>query len=113
MDTAKVSNLFATYPADFFQYVNPPPVQERPVPGPLKQMIAKLTTAGNGSETTGTAIFDYQKIHVKTGIAHQYLRPVMGIIDPNNTRTLPKMTAASTGFDVLCHAIESITAINY
>jgi hydroxyacid-oxoacid transhydrogenase len=113
IDTAKVANLLATYPADFFAYVNPPVGQGRPVPGPLKPMIAIPTTAGTGSETTGTAIFDYQEKHVKTGIAHQALRPLMGIIDPNNTRTLPGMVAASTGFDVLCHAIESLTAITY
>lgn len=113
IDTAKVANLFASCPADFFAYVNPPVGEGRPVPGPLKPMIAIPTTAGTGSETTGTAIFDYQDKHVKTGIAHQALRPVMGIIDPNNTRSMPKMVAACTGFDVLCHAIESLTAIPY
>ena len=113
IDTAKVANLYATYPADFFAYVNPPVGEGRSIPGPLKPMIAIPTTAGTGSETTGTAIFDYQDKHVKTGIAHQALRPIMGIIDPNNTRTLPKMVAASTGFDVLCHAVESYTAIPY
>jgi hydroxyacid-oxoacid transhydrogenase len=113
MDTAKVANLYATHPAAFFAYVNPPVGEGRPVPGSLKPMIAIPTTAGTGSETTGTAIFDYQARHVKTGIAHRALRPVMGIVDPNNTRTLPPMVAASTGFDVLCHAIESLTAIPY
>jgi hydroxyacid-oxoacid transhydrogenase len=111
IDTAKVANLYATYPADFFAYVNPPVGEGRSVPGSLKPMIAIPTTAGTGSETTGTAIFDYQEKHVKTGIAHQALRPVLGIIDPNNTRSMPKMVAACTGFDVLCHAIESLTAI--
>ena len=113
IDTAKVANLYATYPADFFAYVNPPVGEGRSVPGPLKPMIAIPTTAGTGSETTGTAIFDYQEKHVKTGIAHQALRPILGIIDPNNTRSMPKMVAACTGFDVLCHAIESLTAIPY
>jgi hydroxyacid-oxoacid transhydrogenase len=37
----------------------------------------------------------------------------MGIIDPNNTRTMPKMVAACSGLDVLSHAIESYTAIPY
>lgn len=113
IDTAKVSNLYATYPADFFAYVNPPVGEGRSVPGPLKPMIAIPTTAGTGSETTGTAIFDYQDRHVKTGIAHQALRPLLGIIDPNNTYSLPRMVMACTGFDVLCHAIESLTAIPY
>ena len=113
MDTAKVANLYATYPADFLTYVNPPVGEGRPVPGRLKPLIAIPTTAGTGSETTGTAIFDYTKIHAKTGIAHRALRPVMGIIDPDNTRTLPRMVAACTGLDVLSHALESLTAMPY
>src|SRR5690606_9797148 len=113
MDTAKVANLYATYPADFLAYVNPPIGEGRPVPGKLKPLIAVPTTAGTGSETTGVAIFDYLEMHAKTGIAHRALRPVMGVVDPDNTRTLPKMVAACTGLDVLSHAIESLTAMPY
>jgi hydroxyacid-oxoacid transhydrogenase len=113
MDTAKVANLYATYPAPFLAYVNPPVGEGRPVPGRLKPLIAVPTTAGTGSETTGTAIFDYVEMHAKTGIAHRALRPVMGIIDPDNTRTLPKMVAACTGLDVLSHALESLTAMPF
>jgi len=113
MDTAKVANLYSTYPADFLTYVNAPIGQGLPVPGPLKPMIAIPTTAGTGSETTGVAIFDLEAMRAKTGIAHRTLRPIMGIIDPNNTRTVPKIAAASCAFDVLCHALESITAIPY
>lgn len=113
MDTAKAANLYATYPADFLTYVNPPIGKGQPVPGALKPLIAIPTTAGTGSETTGVSIFDFQEMHAKTGIAHRTLRPVMGIIDPDNTRTLPKMAAACSGLDVLSHAIESLTALPY
>ena len=113
MDTAKVANLYATYPADLLAYVNPPIGEGRPVPGALKPLIAIPTTAGTGSETTGVAIFDLLEMHAKTGIAHRTLRPVIGIVDPHNTRTLPKTAAACTGFDVLCHALESLTALPY
>lgn len=113
MDTAKAANLYATYPADLLTYVNPPIGQGRPVPGSLKPMVAIPTTAGTGSETTGVAIFDFQELHAKTGIAHRALRPNLGILDPNNTRTLPKMVAASSGLDVLSHALESLTAMPY
>ena len=113
MDTAKVANLYSTHPAAFLDYVNRPIGKGIPVPGPLKPMIAIPTTAGTGSETTGVAIFDFKKMHAKTGIAHRVLQPDMGIIDPNNTRTVPKIAAAFCGFDVLCHALESITAIPY
>jgi hydroxyacid-oxoacid transhydrogenase len=113
MDTAKAANLYATYPADFLAYVNPPIGQGRPVPGRLKPLIAIPTTAGTGSETTGTAIFDFLEMNAKTGIAHRALRPVLGLIDPNNTRTMPKLVAACTGLDVLGHAVESLTALPF
>lgn len=113
IDTAKAANLYATYPADFLDYVNPPIGKGKPVPGRLKPLIAIPTTAGTGSETTGVAIFDLVEMHAKTGIAHRALRPVMGIVDPDNTRTLPKMVAACSGLDVLSHALESLTALPY
>ena len=94
---AKVANLYATYPADFLAYVNAPIGKATPVPGPLQPLVAIPTTAGTGSETTGVAIFDYSEMHAKTGIAHRALRPRLGIVDPDNTRTLPKMAVACTG----------------
>ena len=114
MDTAKVANLYSTYPpGDFLDYVNPPIGKGIPVPGALKPLFAVPTTAGTGSETTGVAIFDYEKMHAKTGIAHRRLKPTLGIVDPENTRTMPPMVAACTGLDVLTHAIESLTAMPY
>jgi hydroxyacid-oxoacid transhydrogenase len=113
IDTAKAANLYSTYPAKFFDYVNAPVGKGVPVPGPLMPLIAIPTTAGTGSETTGVAIFDWLEKKVKTGIAHRYLKPTLGIIDPDNTRTLPAAVAASTGLDVLSHALESYTAIPY
>lgn len=114
IDTAKAANLYSTYPpADFLDYVNPPIGKGLPVPGPLKPLIAVPTTAGTGSETTGIAIFDLKRMRAKTGIAHRRLKPTLGILDPDNTRTLPRQVAAASGLDVLCHAIESYTAVPY
>ncbi len=113
MDTAKTANLYSSYPADFLTYVNAPIGKGTPVPGPVKPLICVPTTAGTGSETTGVAIFDIIQMHAKTGIAHPGIRPVLGIVDPNNTRTLPPMVAACSGFDILVHAVESYTALPF
>lgn len=113
IDTAKAANLYSAWPADFLHYVNAPVGAGQPVPGPLKPLIAVPTTAGTGSETTGTAVFDFVERRIKTGIAHRYLKPTLGIIDPDNTRSLPPAVAASSGLDVLSHALESYTALRY
>jgi hydroxyacid-oxoacid transhydrogenase len=113
IDTAKAANLYATWPAELLAYVNAPVGLGRPVPGRLKPLIAVPTTAGTGSETTGVAIFDYTPLHAKTGIAHRALRPVLGLIDPDNTRELPAQVAACSGLDVLSHAVESLTALPF
>ncbi|HEX8031761.1 MAG TPA: hydroxyacid-oxoacid transhydrogenase [Vicinamibacterales bacterium] len=114
IDTAKAVNLYVTYPpADFLDYVNPPIGKGLPVPGPLKPLIAIPTTAGTGSETTGVSIFDLTKLHAKTGIANRRLKPTLGMLDPDNTRTMPPEVAASSGLDILSHAIESFTAMPF
>jgi hydroxyacid-oxoacid transhydrogenase len=114
IDTAKAVNLYVTYPpADFLDYVNPPIGKGIPVPGPLKPLFAIPTTAGTGSETTGTTIFDLIRMHAKTGIANRRLKPTLGLLDPENTRSMPSQVAASSGLDILSHAIESFTALPY
>src|SRR5262245_27868003 len=114
IDTAKAVNLYTTYPpADFLDYVNPPIGKGMPVPGSLKPLIAIPTTAGTGSETTGVSIFDLTRMHAKTGIASRRLKPTLGLLDPDNTRTMPPEVAASSGLDILSHAVESFTAMPF
>lgn len=114
MDTAKAANLYCCYPeADFLDFVNAPIGKGRPVDKNLLPLIAVPTTAGTGSETTGTSIFDYEPLKTKTGIASRAMKPLLGIVDPLNTRSMPPNVHAASGLDVLCHSLESYTAIPY
>ncbi|KAJ1756694.1 hypothetical protein LPJ58_003635 [Coemansia sp. RSA 1591] len=114
IDTAKAANLYTVFgDAHLLDFVNAPLGRGRAVDRPLLPLIAVPTTAGTGSECTGSAIFDLKSKGAKTGIADRALKPMLGIIDPLNTRSMPMQVRLASGLDVLCHAIESYTAIPY
>ncbi len=113
IDTAKAINLLTTNPGDLMDYVNQPVGGGKPPTMPLKPLVAVPTTAGTGAESTAMCIMDILALKVKTGISHPRLRPVLAIVDPLSTLTLPPRVTASCGMDILCHALESYTARHY
>jgi len=113
IDTAKAINLLTTNPGDLMDYINKPVGGGKAPTEPLKPLIAVPTTAGTGSESTAMCILDVLALHVKTGISHPRLRPVLAVVDPLTTLTVPPHVTAATGLDVLCHALESYTARHY
>src|SRR6476659_1735432 len=110
IDTCKAANLYASQPAEFMTYVNAPIGAGQRVPGPIRPHIACPTTSGTGSEVTGISIFNLTEINAKTGIISRRLIPTVALIDPDVTSTLPPNVVASSGFDCMSHAPESLTA---
>jgi hydroxyacid-oxoacid transhydrogenase len=114
IDTAKLVNLYTSYPTpNILDYLPQPVGAGKPIPGALKPLIAVPTTSGSGSETTPTAVFKVSKDSIKFGISNEYLLPTYAVVDPINTVTMPQNTTASTGLDALMHAIEAYTAKPY
>ncbi len=109
IDTAKVADLYASWPEDFMAYVNAPIGEGRNVPGPLKPHVACPTTCGTGSECTGIAIFDLLAMKAKTGIMSHHLVPHHAVVDPEVTASLPRTALACTALDTVCHALEAWT----
>ena len=73
-------------------------------------IVAIPTTAGSGSEATHFAVM--YKDGQKHSIASQEILPAFAILDPELTSSLPPFTAACSGMDAVCQAIESLWANN-
>ncbi|MBI1379143.1 MAG: iron-containing alcohol dehydrogenase [Frankiales bacterium] len=113
IDTAKAVALLTANPGDLLDYVNAPIGGGRAPEHPLPPLVAVPTTTGTGAESTTVCVLDVLDRHVKTGISHAALRPSLAVVDPDLTASQPPMVTASSGLDVLCHALESYTARPY
>ena len=113
LDAAKVAALLGAHGGRVRDYVNAPLGAAQAPPGPILPLLAIPTTAGTGSEVTAVAVLDLPDEHVKTGIAHPLLRPLVALCDPDLTLGVPPAVTAATGIDALLHAAEAYTSIPY
>jgi alcohol dehydrogenase len=74
-------------------------------------VILVPTLAASGSEANCTAVFTDWNTHEKVILSNNSMFPVLSIIDPVLTLTLPSKNTAQGGVDVFCHLVEAyITA---
>ncbi|HEX3334849.1 MAG TPA: hydroxyacid-oxoacid transhydrogenase [Jatrophihabitans sp.] len=113
IDTAKAVNLLLTNPGELIDYVNAPVGGGQAPINALHPLVAVPTTTGTGSESTTVCVLDVLAHRVKSGISHARLRPTLAVVDPLLTLSQPAGVTASSGMDILCHALESYTARPY
>ena len=113
IDTAKVINLIKVCGGTIMDYVNAPIGKGKKPTSQLLPLIAIPTTSGSGSEATTVAVLDIPELNLKTGISHRFLRPTLALVDPELSKTTPSGVTASSGLDVICHAIESFISKPY
>lgn len=70
-------------------------------------MIAFPTTSGTASEVTNIAVLTDTKQNLKAPMNDPAMYPKIAVIDPELTISVPPQVTASTGLDVLSHAVES------
>lgn len=74
-------------------------------------LVAIPTTSGTGSEVTAISVITDKINEVKIPLNDELLIPDIAILDARFTRTVPPGVTASTGIDVLTHAIEAYTSL--
>lgn len=102
MDAAKGIALLAVNDLSLRDYVKGKPVLNSPLP-----VICIPTTAGSGSEVTPYTVFTDVENWNKIGYVNPELFPVVSIVDPELTYSMPETIAINTGLDALTHALES------
>ncbi|MGN0529050.1 MAG: iron-containing alcohol dehydrogenase family protein [Eubacterium sp.] len=70
-------------------------------------MIAVTTTSGTASEVTNISVLTDLAQNLKQPMNDPAMYPKIAVIDPELTITVPAQITASTGLDVLSHAVES------
>lgn len=107
MDLAKVTSVVFTHGGSPRNYLG-----EELVPGPVTPTICVPTTAGTGSEVSGSGVLTDQENQLKVAVVSNFMRPKLSIVDPKLTMTCPKKVTADSGIDALTHAIEAYTAVD-
>ena len=107
LDLAKLAALLVTHGGHPRDYVG-----EDRVPGSILPLVCLPTTAGTGSEVSGSAVLTDVEQQMKLGILSQRLRPLVALVDPCLTLSCPAQVTADSGIDALTHAIEALTAVD-
>lgn len=105
IDCGKCIALAAVNPGEIWDYM-PVGDQTPRAPGGALPILAIATTAGTGSEMNKNAVLTNPVTKEKPGMAHPSLHPKASIVDPELMLSIPARVTASTGIDVLFHALE-------
>ncbi len=110
IDTCKAALAVATHNIPVMDFFAEPVGKGTPIPGPVPYHVACPTTSGTGSESTSISVLRVNELNTKFVVANPWLLPDAALVDPANCDSLPSNVVASTGFDLLCHALECYTA---
>lgn len=107
MDAAKAIAFMATHPGDLWDYIcggtgKAQAKSSNPLP-----LVCITTTAGTGSEADQWGVITNAETNEKIGFGgYDELFPVLSIVDPELTRSVPPLFTAYQGFDALFHSTE-------
>jgi alcohol dehydrogenase YqhD (iron-dependent ADH family) len=109
MDAAKGMVIAAIGGKPVWSYVG----TRHKVTGDVPKLVTVPTVAASGSEANCGAVITNWETHEKCVVSDRCAFPVVSIVDPELTLTLPARPTAQGGVDIFCHLVEPyVTAAN-
>jgi alcohol dehydrogenase YqhD (iron-dependent ADH family) len=102
MDAAKGMVMAAIGGKPIWHYV----ATGEKVSGTGPKLITVPTVAASGSEANNGAVITNWETHEKCSVGDRCSYPVLSIVDPELTLTLPARPTAQGGVDIFCHVVE-------
>ena len=109
IDTGKVVAALITNSGrltDYLEVIG----RARPLVHPAAPYIAIPTTAGTGSEVTRNAVLGSPQHRVKVSMRSPFMLPILAVIDPDLTLSLPSAITAVTGLDAFTQLMEAFVS---
>jgi len=110
LDGAKAIAALLSNPGDPLDYLEVVG-KGNPLTQPCAPCICIPTTAGTGSEVTRNAVLVSPEHGVKVSLRSPKMLPLLAVVDPELTHSVPPPITASTGIDALTQLIEPFVCI--
>lgn len=101
MDEAKFIGVGALYDGDPWDFPLGKAVIEKTIP-----VITVVTIPATSSELNGTAVITNEALGRKDGFVNPVMKPVVSILDPELTYTIPIKQTAYSAADIVSHLLE-------
>lgn len=106
LDASIAISAMATNPGDLWDYVQSGTGKGMPLINKGLPIVTIATTAGTASEINAFGVISNAETNEKIGFGAMELAPVLAIVDPELTKTVPPKYTAYQGFDALFHNTE-------
>jgi alcohol dehydrogenase class IV len=110
LDMAKAIAAFVSNPGDPLDYLEVVG-KGNPLTHACAPCICVPTTSGTGSEVTRNAVLVSAEHGVKVSLRSPRMLPLLAVVDPVLTHSVPPSLTASTGIDALTQLIEPFVSI--
>ena len=106
IDSAKGIAIMATNEGDLWDYIGGGSGEGKPIPVWPLPIVAITTTAGTGTEADPWLVITKSDTNEKIGMGYEGTFPVLSIVDPLLSVSVPPSLTAYQGFDALFHSTE-------